>query len=134
MAYEMKNQTGSFFQPRDDQSIFYQGKIKIADEEIDAIIIKKRIQNQDSRFRIFADIGGIKPLTELDKAKFKQNPPSVNGGFTKDYVDYWFTAWSKETKDGDRMLSATIEPKEEQKEIPQQNKSQEFEPEFETEF
>ena len=42
MAYEMKNKTGSFFKPRSDQSIFYQGKIKLNNEEVNAIIIKKR--------------------------------------------------------------------------------------------
>jgi hypothetical protein len=134
MAYEMKNQTGSFFQPRADQSIFYQGKIKIGNQEVDSIIIKNLKKDGETFYRIFTDIGGIKPLTESDKAKYKQNPPSVNGGFTKDYVEYWITAWSKVTKDGDRMLSATIEPKEEQKEIPKQNESQEFETNFKTDF
>lgn len=134
MAFEMKNQTGSFFQPRADQSIFYQGKIKIGNQEVDSIIIKNVRKDGETFYRIFTDIGGVKPLTESDKAKFKQNPPSVNGGFTKDYVEYWFTAWSKVTKDGDRMLSATIEPKEEQKEIPKQNESQEFRTSFKTDF
>lgn len=134
MAYEMNNETGSFFQPRADQSIYYQGKIKIGNQETEALIIRIQKKDGSSIFRIFADIGGIKPLTDSDKEKYKQNPPSVNGGFTKDYVEYWFTAWTKTTKDGDKMLSATIQPKEEQKEIPQQNKSQEFETDFKTDF
>jgi uncharacterized protein YukJ len=119
MAFEMKNQTGSFFKPRADQSIFYQGKIKLNNEEVNAIIIKNEKKEGGANYRIFVDIGGIKPLTNADKQKFKQNPPSVNGGFTKDFTEYWFTAWTNETKDGDKYLSATIEPKEEQKPIPQ---------------
>jgi len=121
MAYEMKNNEGSFFQPRADQSIFYQGKIKVANEEVDAIIIQNHKKDGESFFRIYADIGGIKPLTDADKSKFKQNAPSVRGGFTKDFTEYWFTAWSKTTTNGDRMLSASIEPKEEQKPIPDNN-------------
>ena len=123
MAYEMKNQTGSFFKPRADQSIFYQGKIKLNNEEINAIIIKNEKKEGGANYRIFVDIGGIKPLTNADKQKFKQNPPSVNGGFTKDFTEYWFTAWTNETKDGDKYLSATIEPKEEQKPIPEKTKT-----------
>ena len=134
MAYEMNNETGSFFQPRADQSIYYQGKIKVDNQETEALIIKIQKKDGSSIFRIFSDIGGIKPLTDSDKEKYKQNPPSVNGGFTKDFREFWFTAWTKTTKDGDKMLSATIQQKEEQKEIPQQNKSQEFQTDFKTDF
>ena len=128
MAYEMKNNEGSFFEPRADQSIFYQGKIKVANEEVDAVIIQNHKKDGDSFFRIYTDVGGVKPLTDADKSKFKQNPPSVRGGFTKDFVEYWFTAWSKITQNGERMLSASIEPKEEQKPIPDNNIEQEQKP------
>tara|TARA_A100001015_G_scaffold310324_1_gene411503 strand:- start:494 stop:907 length:414 start_codon:yes stop_codon:yes gene_type:complete len=121
MAYEMKNNEGSFFEPRADQSIFYQGKIKIANEEVDAIIIQNQKKDGESFFRIYTDVGGVKPLTDADKSKFKQNAPSVRGGFTKDFTEYWFTAWSKITQNGGRMLSASIEPKEEQNQIPDNN-------------
>jgi len=121
MAYEMKNNEGSFFEPRADQSIFYQGKIKIANEEVDAVIIQNQKKDGESFFRIYTDVGGVKPLTDADKSKFKQNAPSVRGGFTKDFIEYWFTAWSKITQNGGRMLSASIEPKEEQNPIPENN-------------
>ena len=121
MAYEMKNNEGSFFEPRSDQSIFYQGKIKIANEEVDAVIIQNQKKDGESFFRIYTDVGGVKPLTDADKSKFKQNAPSVRGGFTKDFIEYWFTAWSKITQNGGRMLSASIEPKEEQNPIPENN-------------
>tara|TARA_B100001094_G_C17390015_1_gene420832 strand:- start:23 stop:436 length:414 start_codon:yes stop_codon:yes gene_type:complete len=128
MAYEMKNNEGSFFEPRADQSIFYQGKIKVANEEVDAVIIQNHKKDGDSFFRIYTDVGGVKPLSDADKSKFKQNAPSVRGGFTKDFTEYYITAWSKTTSNGGRMLSASIEPKEEQKPIPDNNIEQEQKP------
>jgi len=46
--------------------------------------------------------------------KEKETQPDVKGTINIDGVEYWLSGWSKVTKAGDKMLSLSVSPKEQQ--------------------
>jgi hypothetical protein len=119
MAYENKDNTGGLFIPRADTNIVYQGKIKVAGEDKDFLILSIKTKDGGSIYRLYSDCGGVKIVTPEEKEKYKSNPPSVKGGFNIGYVEYWLTGWTKTYNNGEsKMLGISIEPKEEQPDIP----------------
>ena len=116
MTYEMGDNTGKMWKARSDQSLYYQGKIKLNGEEHNALIIENMDQDGSRYYRTFIDIGGLKPLTDEQKEGYKSNPPSVKGGFTLNNDEFWLTGWSGATSDGKPQLSLKFQPKEEKNE------------------
>ena len=44
--------------------------------------------------------------------KEKDSHPNLKGSINIDGVEYWLSGWTKQTKSGDKMISLSVQPKE----------------------